>query len=201
MTPGRTHLFVWLHRFHLLCLEGRDASFLAPYLPVTVSSFDRIVNQGTLHSQAKRRACGPSWTHQALGILETKWLEVICYNKVSWQNGQIVPTSLPLGTDLGDLTDLFWSSFPRNRTIFSKNILMNFHHRTGYRVYSFIQKIFITFTETLLWPWHSKKQTKMQNIVFKTLGIRQRRTAIPKRWETYEMSPEITSVFYDLALA
>ena len=39
---------------------------------------------------------------------ETKWLEVICKSHVSRQNGQIITTSLPLGT-----TVLSWSDFPR----------------------------------------------------------------------------------------
>ena len=38
----------------------------------------------------------------------------------------------------------------------------------------------------------------MQNIVFKTLGIRHQRIAIPERWETDKMSLKITSVYYCL---
>ena len=38
----------------------------------------------------------------------------------------------------------------------------------------------------------------MQNIVFKTLAIKYQRVAIPERWETYKMSPKITSVYYCL---
>ena len=66
MTTDQTHLLVWLHRLHLLCLYRAS---LLPFgtLP-PVSSFNRTVNSGTLHSQAKGRVCGPSWTHQAVGI-------------------------------------------------------------------------------------------------------------------------------------
>ena len=38
----------------------------------------------------------------------------------------------------------------------------------------------------------------MQNRVFKTLGIKYQRIVIPERWETYKMSPKITSVYYCL---
>ena len=38
----------------------------------------------------------------------------------------------------------------------------------------------------------------VQNIVFKTLAIKYQRVAIPERWETYKMSPKITSVYYCL---
>ena len=39
------------------------------------------------------------------------------------------------------------------------------------------------------------RQTKKQSILFKTLDIRHRRTAIPERWETCKMNPTITSDF------